>query len=56
MGDCDHVPLMATVTLQLKRIKKARLRVRKKWKAFKTNGEGEKNYKWSIKEIPIFIR
>ena len=36
-GNCDHVPVVATVKLKLKKIKKARKRMKKNWRSLKND-------------------
>ena len=46
-GNCDHVPVVAVVKLKLKKVKRAKKRVRKNWRLLKQKLVGKKNFNWN---------
>ena len=48
-GNCDHIPVVAIVKLKLKRLRKAKKRVRKDWKLIKTDGRRKEEFQLELR-------
>ena len=48
-GNCDHVPVVALVNLRLKKLRRAKKRVRKDWKMLKTDNRRKEEFQVELR-------